>query len=132
MKLNILDMTTQERNQIKSLIPDLQPMDHVSLNTKRINFIYGHGVIVYDDHYAVEIYMPKTPHEKMTFFAVDRHFGKTNKLGEYYRRMPVLKFNDPRVTPEIRSQYDEALFMNIVQNDNVKDMYDLTEMKRVA
>ena len=125
-------MTTQEHNQIKALIPDLQPMDHVSLNTKRINFICGQGLIVYNDTYAVEIYLPKNPNEKATYFAVDRHFGHLNKLGEYYRKMPVVKIDDPKVNEEIKAQFDEAIFMNMIGSNNVKEMYNRGLSRHVA
>ena len=126
-------MTIDERKQIRTLIPDLQPMDHVTLNTKRTNFIYGQGMIVYDDRYAVEIYIPKNEKECMAFFAVDRHFGNTAKLGEYYRRIPVLSYDHVNVTSQIREQFDEAIFLNDLDNNaSIKKMFGSEKMLKVA
>ncbi len=66
-------MTTQKRGLIKKLLPDLLSPDYVSLNSKRINFIYGQGVIIYDKTYAVEVYLPRNSNKELTFFAIQRH-----------------------------------------------------------
>jgi len=127
------EMTLEERNQIRTLIPDLQPMDHVTLNTKRINFIYGQGIVVYNEYYAVEIYVPKNKNEHMTFFAVDRHFGNTDKLGEYYRRIPVMSYDHTDVNSQIKEQFDEAIFLNELDNGaSVQEMYGSGNMLKVA
>ena len=125
-------MHNQEQNQVRELIPTLLSTDHISINTKRINFIYGQGVIVYNDTYAVEIYVPKNPNENHTFFAVDRHFGNIKNIGEYYRRLPVLNLNNPDVTASMRAQFEEALFANVSGESNVKEMYNRVSTKKVA
>lgn len=116
-------MTLQDRTDIKSLLPDLQPMDHVPLNTKRTNFIYGQGIIIYDEIYAVEIYLPRNNKEEITFFAVDRHFGHINKLGEYYRKMNVLSIDHHAVTAEMKEQFSLAVSFNMEGMANVNEMY---------
>lgn len=125
-------MNAQQHNQLKELIPDLLPLDYVSLNTKRINFIYGQGVIIYNQTYAVEIYMPRDKKEEITFFAVDRHFGNVGKIGQYYRKMPVLKYDDPRVTPEMRAQFEEAIYQNEQGTNNIKELYNKGMSRQVA
>lgn len=102
-------MTTQERQIMKRLIPDLLPIDHVSLTTKRIRFIHGQGVILYNDTFAVEIYLPKDQ-EKALFFGVHKHHGKIQELKLEFRKLRVLDVTDLRVTEAMRAQFDEALF----------------------
>ena len=102
-------MTTQERQIMKRLIPDLLPIDHVSLSTKRIRFIQGQGVILYDEKFAVEIYLPKGS-EAPLFFGVHRHHGKINNLKMDFRKLPVMQISDSRVTSVMSAQFDEALF----------------------
>ncbi len=103
-------MTEQQRQSVKNLIPDLLPMDHVSLNTKRIRFIRGQGVVLYDDIFAVEIYVPLSKEEKPVFFGVQRHHGQINGLYDYYRRPMVLSYSDPHTTQEMKEHFDEAIF----------------------
>jgi len=106
-------MTTQERGLIKKLLPDLLSPDYVSLNSKRINFIYGQGVIIYDKTYAVEVYLPRNSHEELTFFAIQRHQGKVSNLGEYYRKIAVQSYDHEYTTNAMRKQFDEAVFQNL-------------------
>jgi len=106
-------MTTQKRGLIKKLLPDLLSPDYVSLNSKRINFIYGQGVIIYDKTYAVEVYLPRNSNEKLAFFAIQRHQGKVSNLGEYYRKMAVQSYDHEHTTNAMRKQFDEAVFQNL-------------------
>jgi len=69
-------MTQLQHQEVKMLIPDLLPPDHVSLNTKRIRFIKGQGVLIYDDKYVVEIYAPYSRTDDLEFFGIQRHHGK--------------------------------------------------------
>lgn len=57
--------------------------------------------------------MPKNSREEMTFFAIQRHFGKVDHLGEYYRRMEVQAYDDRRTTNEMKRQFEEALFQHM-------------------
>lgn len=106
-------MTDTLRNQVKTLIPDLLPPGHVPLNYKRVRFIKGEGVVLYDDKYQVEIYRPRfapSGAREITFFGVQRHHGHTDKIYSDYKRPRVMHINDPSVTPELRSAFEEAVF----------------------
>ncbi len=110
-------MTEEQRLNIQYLIPDILPLDHISLSAKRIRFIRGQGIILYNDDYAVELYMPKSPQETPVFFGVQRHFGKIQELGEYFRKIPVQHYNDPATTDQMRRQFDEAIFQYLPYPD---------------
>ncbi len=125
-------MTAIERQQIRILVSDLRPLDHVSIETKRMNFIYGQGVIIHNDYYAVEVYIPRDSKEDMTFFAVERHNGSTHKLGEYYRRIPVLAYSHPKVTSKMKKQFDEAIFQNMTVPENIHAMPQAGDLRQVA
>lgn len=96
--------------QVQMLIPDLLPPDHVSLNTKRLRFIKGQGVLIYDDHYVVEIYVPYSRTDDLEFFGVQRHHGKIENMRTYYQRLPILKYDDVRVNSSMKAMFDEAMF----------------------
>jgi|GEM_PF-6569919 len=113
-------MTTQVRNtvvkplhpinsDIKQLIPDMLPTGHVSLNLKRIRFIKGQGVVLYDDTYAVEIYVPRGG-ESPAFFGVHRHHGKIQELNSYFLKPMVMHIDDHRTTSIMKEQFEEAVF----------------------
>ncbi len=96
--------------QVQMLIPDLLPLDHVSLNTKRLRFIKGQGVLIYDDTYVVEIYTPYSRTDDLEFFGVQRHHGKIENMRTYYQRLPILKYDDVRVNSSMKAMFDEAMF----------------------
>jgi hypothetical protein len=125
-------MTIQERQEIKNLIPDLLPPDHVSISTKRINFIYGQGIVIFDDVYAVEIYVPHNANEHMTYFAVDRHYGKTHHLGQYYQKLRVLHYDHPDVTEELRGQFNEAVSLQEPEVSTIERRLYTGDVKKVA
>jgi len=125
-------MTTIDRQNIKMLIQDLRPMDYVDLQTKRMNFIYGQGMIVYNDHYAVEIYIPRDKKENMTFFAVQSHFRSIETLGQYYRRLPVHHYTSTAVNSDIRRQFDEAIFQYRMEENNVHQLESRNTYKKGA
>tara|TARA_B100000497_G_C7637614_1_gene383278 strand:+ start:297 stop:674 length:378 start_codon:yes stop_codon:yes gene_type:complete len=125
-------MTEIELNLIRELIPNLISTDHVSINTKRVNFIYGQGAIIYNDIFAVEIYVPKDIREKHMFFSVDRHYGKTDRLGDYFRKLPVLRITDDNVTADMRAQFEEAIFANRHENIMIKTLNAKELSKKVA
>ena len=103
-------MTELDRNKIQFLIPDILPLDHVSLSAKRIRFIRGQGIILFNDIYAVEIYLPMGPDDTAVFFGVQRHQGKIKDLGEYFRKLEVRHYDDPKTTEEMQTLFDEAIF----------------------
>ena len=105
-------MTIQERGLIKNLLSDMLPPNHVSLNTKRINFIHGQGVIIYNETFAVEVYVPRNQNEEMAFFAIQRHGGKINNLGDYYRKLKVINYFDLQPSSALCKQFDEAVFQH--------------------
>ena len=100
----------QQKATVKQLIADLLPPDHVSLSTKRIRFIKGQGVLLYDDNFIVEIYAPYSRTEDYEFFGVQRHHGHIDKMSMYYQRLPILQYNDVRVSDGMREKFNEALF----------------------
>ncbi len=95
---------------VRQLISDLLPPDHVSLSTKRIRFIKGQGVLLYDDNYVVEIYAPYARTEDYEFFAVQRHHGRIDKMASYYQKLPILQYNDVRVSEGMKEKFNEAIF----------------------
>lgn len=101
---------SKDKAAVRQLIADLLPPDHVSLSTKRIRFIKGQGVLLYDDNYIVEIYAPYARTEDYEFFGVQRHLGKIEQMSTYYRKLPVLQFNDIRVSASMREKFNEAIF----------------------
>lgn len=125
-------MNAHKYQQIRELIPTIIATDYIDINTKRMNFIFGQGAIVYDNTFAVEIYVPRNPVGDLTFFAVDRHFGNIQNIGQYYRRLPVYHIDDPKVTDKMKTQFEEALFANFFDKANVKALYDNSETRKVA
>lgn len=103
-------MTQLQHQQVQMLIPDLLPPDHISLNTKRLRFIKGQGVLIYDDTYVVEIYAPYSRTDDLEFFGVQRHHGKIENMRTYYQRLPILKYDDVRVNSAMKAKFDEAMF----------------------
>ena len=103
-------MTRQINNSIQYLIPDILPLDHVSLSSKRIKFIKGQGAIIHDDCYAVEMYIPNNSDEQPVFFGVQKHFGKPQLLSDYFRKLKVMRYDDINVSESIRAKFEEALF----------------------
>ena len=103
-------MINEQVYAVRNLISDLLPIDHISLNTKRVRFINGEGVVLYDDKYAVEIFTPRKAHESYEFFGVHRHRGNVDELYHYFRKPTVLPIDSPRVTRSMKYQFEEAVF----------------------
>jgi len=93
---------------IKPLIADLLPPEHMSLRLKRIKFIQGQGAVIYDDTFAVEMYIP-SGRESATYFGVHRHHGNVSQLHDYFLKPSVLHINDPKTSQLMKKQFDEAV-----------------------
>jgi len=123
---------TASKATVRQLISDLLPLDHVSLNTKRIRFIKGQGVLLYDDNYVVEIYAPYSRTEDYEFFAVQRHHGNIDKMSMYYQRLPILQYNDVRVSDGMREKFGEAIFQYMPVQEKPREtvMHPAASMQR--
>jgi len=100
---------TNQKVAVRQLIGDLLPIDHVSLSTKRIRFIKGQGVLLYDDTYVVEVYAPYARTEDYEFFGVQRHHGQIDMMSTYYQKLPILQYNDLKVSEGMREKFNEAI-----------------------
>ena len=118
-----------QRHSVRMLIPDMLPLDHVSLNEKRIRFIKGQGVLLYDDIHVVEVYVPYSRTDDLEFFGVQRHFGKIERMRNYYQRLPILHVNDVRVTKAMKDTYDEAMF-HYLPEERIAQLRRMPEIKR--
>lgn len=98
----------QLTKNIRSLIPDLLPPDHMSLQMKRIKFIQGQGVVLYDNSFVVEIFTPLGG-ESPAYFGVFPHHGDVAAIHDYYRKPEVLRIDDPRVSSQWLLQFEEAV-----------------------
>ena len=106
-------MTEKDRLALKNLIPDLLPPGHTSMSTKRVRFILGQGAIVFDDKFAVEVYIPKNDFEEYIYFGIQRHQGRINDLKQSFRKLDVVHYNDPSLPVELKKQFEEAIFQFI-------------------
>ena len=95
---------------IKGLIPDLLPTDHSTLSKKRIRLIRGEGVILYDDTFAVELYVPRDNSSDVEFYGVHRHRNEIDDIVNTWRRLRVFKLANPVVSPEMKRAFNEAVF----------------------
>jgi hypothetical protein len=99
---------SSNERMIKQLIPDLLPNDHISMNMKRIRFIQGQGVIIYDNSYAVEIYLPRDG-ETPTYFGVHKHHNNMNELRADFPKLDIMEVTDNRTTELMKLQFSEAV-----------------------
>ena len=99
-----------DRQLIKNLIPALRPDDSQSISWRRIKVVNGEGGIVYDEKYAVEIYVPQHNGEQFMFFDVFSHDDKVNQIMRQYPKLSFYHIEDKRVDQELRMQFEEALF----------------------
>ena len=112
---------TRNKAAVRQLIADLLPPDHVSLSTKRIRFIKGQGILLYDDTYVVEIYAPYARTEDYEFFGVQRHHGKIDHMSNYYQKLPILQYNDVRVSEGMREKFNEAIFQYMPMQEKPRE-----------
>ena len=104
-------MNHQVKHSLSTLIPDLLPIDHEPLSTKRVRFIRGQGIILYDDQYAVEIYVPRNSSESPIFFGVHRHRGQLDHIRDQFYKLPMKSIDDSNVSHEVRETFNEGVSM---------------------
>ena len=100
----------QPQEQIKQLIPDLLPEGHVPFNLKRIRFIKGHGAIIHNAQYAVEVYISYSNEKNDTFFAVHKHHGSMKDLRRQFHQLRFINVDDVYASDRMKRQFEEALF----------------------
>ena len=99
-----------DRQSMKSLIPDLIPDSSTTLSMKRIKFIRGGGIIVYDNRYAVEILIPENKEDCCTFFDVFHHQGRIKDYMYTQPKMTFYHISHSNVDQKMKDAFEEALF----------------------